>query len=285
MDDIFSSFGDIFSDFFGGGGGGRQTRSRNSRRRGADLRYICEVTLKDVIQGLEKKIEFETDEACGECSGSGAKKGSSSSTCTTCGGAGQVRVNQGFFQMAATCPACKGEGQMIKDPCSPCKGTGRLKKKRNISVSIPAGVDTGTRLRVSGEGQGGFQGGGEGDLYVEVAVKEDKHFERDGDHLFSNLEVDYLQLLLGGEVEVHTVTETTKVEIPKGTVAGATIKVSGQGVPSLRGARRGDLFFTVGVKFPEKLHKQEEELLKQIAENRGVEVKGCSKGGLFGRKK
>lgn len=284
MDDIFSSFGDIFSDFFGGGGA-RSQRQRSGRRRGADLRYVCEISLKDVVQGLKRKIEFETDEGCSECSGSGAKKGTQPSSCETCGGVGQVRVNQGFFQMATTCPNCRGTGQMIKDPCSPCRGTGRAKKKRNIEITIPAGVDTGTRLRVGGEGQGGFGGGGEGDLYVEIHVEEDSRFQREGDDLYADLEVDYLQLLLGAEIEVETVTEKAKIEVPKGMQPGETLRMSGYGVPSLRGSRRGDLFFNIAVKMPKKVSKQEEELLRQIAESRGIDVSGSAKGSFFGRKK
>ena len=166
MDDIFSAFGDVFGDMFGMAGRGRSSsRNSNQPRRGSDLRYITEISLKNVIEGSEKEIEFDTEDNCKPCNGSGAEKGKDLVTCKTCGGAGQVRVSQGFFQMATTCPHCHGQGSIIKDPCKSCKGQGRLKQHRKIKLTIPAGVDTGTRLRVTGEGEGGFRGGPAGDLY------------------------------------------------------------------------------------------------------------------------
>ncbi len=285
VEDIFSSFGDIFGDLFGQSGprGGGSRRSRTSPRRGADLRYVTEVTLKEVIEGVEKQIEFKVEDSCETCSGSGSAAGSKPVTCSTCGGAGQVRVSQGFFQMATTCPTCHGEGSQIKDPCKKCKGKGRVPKERKIKVTIPAGVDTGTRLRVSGEGESGHLGGGPGDLYVEISVKEDSRFEREGDHLHSALEVDYLQLLLGGEVDVPTVTGQKKLKVPAGTAVDSRLKLVGEGLPSLRGSRRGDIHFHVRVKFPNKLTKNEEKLLKEIAKDRGISV-GDGDFSFFGKK-
>ncbi|PIS10219.1 MAG: molecular chaperone DnaJ [Bdellovibrio sp. CG10_big_fil_rev_8_21_14_0_10_47_8] len=285
VDDIFSHFGDIFGDIFGGGGGRAQSaRSRNQPRRGADLRYLTEITLKEVIEGVERDIEFDTEDTCAECKGTGAEKGSTPETCTTCNGVGQVRVSQGFFQMTTTCPHCQGQGTMIKKHCKSCKGSGRQKQHRKIRMTVPPGVDSGTRLRVSGEGEGGYRGGPAGDLYIEVQVKEDPRFEREGDHLFTEVKVHYLQLLLGGELEIETVTGHQTLEIPKGTQVGTSLKLVGEGIPSLRGSRRGDLFVQIGVDFPTKISKKEEELLKQLAEMQGVQAHGC-KTGLFGRKK
>ncbi len=284
-EDIFSSFGDIFGDFFGmGGGTGRSSRSRNQPRRGSDLRYVTEVTLADVVDGVERDIEFDTEETCESCKGSGAERGSQPETCTTCGGHGQVRVSQGFFQMQTTCPTCHGQGSMNKNPCRQCRGGGRQKQHRKIKITIPPGVDTGTRLRVSGEGEGGFLNGPSGDLYVEIRVADDDRFERQGEHLYTKLEVPYLQLLLGGEIDVETVKGTAKLEVPRGTQVGETLKISGEGVPSLRNGRRGDLLIQIGVEFPEKLSKKEEELLKELAEMQGVQV-GASGSGFFKKKK
>lgn len=283
-EDIFASFGDIFGDFFGMGGNARSSRNRNQARRGSDLRYVTEISLAEVIDGVERDIEFDTEETCESCKGSGSERGSQPETCPTCHGQGQVRVSQGFFQMATTCPTCQGQGTVIKNPCKQCRGTGRQKQHRKIKITIPPGVDTGTRLRVSGEGEGGYLNGPSGDLYVEIRVRDDERFERESEHLYTKLDVPYLQLLLGGEIEVETVTATSKLEIPRGTQVGETLKISGEGVPSLRSGRRGDLYIQVGVEFPKKLSKKEEELLKELADMQGVQV-GCSTSGFFKKKK
>lgn len=271
VDDIMSHFGDIFGDIFGGGQ--RSRSNRNQARRGSDLRYVTEIELKDVILGIEREIEFDTETNCAECNGTGAEKGSKPETCTTCGGHGQVRVSQGFFQMQTTCPTCHGNGSIVKKQCRPCRGSGRQKQHRKISLQIPAGVDSGTRLRVSSEGEGGYMGGPPGDLFVEIRVKDNEQFERDGDHLFTQYNVHFLQLLLGGEVTVPTVTGEAKLKIPKGTQVGHTLKVADQGIPSLRSGRRGDLHVEIGVDIPTKLSKKEEELLKNLAQIQGIQVK------------
>lgn len=281
-EDIFAHFGDIFGDLFGGGGQQRR-RSRNEPRRGADLRYVTEVSLKEVITGVEREIEFDTEENCKVCNGSGAEKGSQPQQCPTCHGSGQVVRSQGFFAMASTCPTCHGQGTVVKNPCKPCKGKGRVASHRKIRLNIPAGVDTGTRLRVATEGEGGFMGGPAGDLYVEIRVKQHPHFERRGEDLFAELSVPYVQMLLGAEIEVPTVTGKQNLEVPKGTHPGATVKLAGEGLPSLRGSRRGDIYFQVNVQFPEKLNKDEEKFLRDIAKSRNLNVTGES--GLFGRKK
>ncbi len=287
VDDIFSNFGDIFGDLFGMGGGQGRGRQRNGPRRGSDLRYLTEITLKDVIEGCEQEIEFDTEESCKECSGSGAEKGSHAETCTTCRGSGQVVRSQGFFQMASTCPHCQGQGTIIKKICKPCKGSGRKAQHRKISLSIPQGVDTGTRLRVTGEGEGGYKGGGAGDLYVEIRVKHHPLFERRGDDLLAKISISYLQALLGAEIEVKTVTGEATLGVHAGVQPGETVRISGQGLPSLRDKRRGDLYYVVQIEIPKKLHKDEEKLLREIAEVKGESVHegGGALGGLFGRKK
>jgi len=288
VDDIFASFGDIFGDFFGGGMGGGMggARARRGGRstgpaRGSDLRYITEITLKEVVSGLEKDIEFDTEESCQECNGSGAKKGSQPENCRMCGGAGQVVTSQGFFSVATTCPSCRGSGQTIKNPCTGCSGKGRKSAHRKIRVSIPAGVDNGTQLRVTGEGEGGYRGGSPGDLYVEIRVADDDRFERHGLDLLGQAQVSYLQALLGAEIEVETVDGKQNLSVPAGTGNGARLRLERQGIPSLRGGQRGHIFYEIEVEIPQKLKKEEEKLLREIAKLRGESVAGPKKG-FFG---
>jgi molecular chaperone DnaJ len=282
VEDIFSSFSDIFGDFFGGGAR-RGGRSRNQGpSRGSDLRYICEVQLAEVITGLEREIEFDTEDSCKECTGSGAKKGSDPVTCPTCGGAGQVVTSQGFFSVATTCPGCQGSGKLIPHPCEHCHGRGRVRASRKIRVSIPAGVDNGTQLRLTAEGEGGYRGGPAGDLYVEIRVRDDDRFERHGLDLLGQLEVSYLQALLGAEIEVDTFEGKHGIVIPPGTNSGDRLRLEKQGVPSLRGQGRGSLYYLVSVDVPKKLTKDEERLLREIADLRGEKVLPSKKKGLFG---
>jgi molecular chaperone DnaJ len=285
MNDIFSQFGDVFGDLFGGGGGGRQSaRNKNAPRRGSDLRYLTEIDLVDVLKGKEQNIEFDTQDNCGVCNGSGAEKGSAPKTCPTCNGQGQVVRQQGFFTMASPCPKCAGTGEIIENPCKPCKGQGRVKAHRKIKVTIPAGVDTGTRLRVSNEGEGGYKGGPNGDLFVEVRVKDDEIFTREEDHLFADLDIPYTQFLLGGDLTTVALDGDVEIEIPRAAKPGQRIKIAGRGVPSLRGSRRGDLFYTLNVEFPDKLDEDEESLLRQIAKKNNTKV-SPEKKGIFNRKK
>lgn len=285
MNDIFSQFGDIFGDIFGAGGGGfsqqgGRTRSRNAVRKGADLRFVTEVELSEVVTGKEQQIEFDTEANCGDCNGTGAAKGSKATTCKVCGGAGQVVRQQGFFTMATTCHNCSGSGEVIETPCTGCKGRGRVQAKRKIKVTIPAGVDNGTRLRVVNEGEGGYAGGPNGDLFVEIRVKEDDVFSREGDHVFAELDVPYVQFLLGGKLTTDALDGDVEVEIPRGAKPGDRIKVTGRGMPSLRGSRRGDLYFSLSVEFPEKLSEDEDKLIRQIADLSGTKV-GAKKKGFF----
>lgn len=285
INDIFSAFGDVFSDFFGGAqpGAGGRTRSRTRARRGSDLRYFLEIKLSDVLNGTQKEIEFDSEEGCKTCEGSGAKPGTKPEPCRTCGGSGQVVRQQGFFTMATTCHTCRGEGQTIKEACTKCRGQGRIAAKRKLSINVPAGVDSGTQLRLSGEGESGFFGGGPGDLYVEIRVKDDDRFERDGQTLHGELSISYLQALLGAEIEVDTITESKKVEVAPGSYDGAEIRLRHEGLPTVRSSNRGDLVYHLKVEFPKKLNKKEEELLREIAKEKGEEVLGSS--GLFGRRK
>jgi molecular chaperone DnaJ len=287
INDIFSAFGDVFSDLFGAGGGfgpqPRGARGRTRARRGSDLRYVLGIELKDVLKAQQREIKFDSEVQCKTCEGSGAKAGTKPESCRTCGGSGQVVRQQGFFTMATTCHTCRGEGQTIKDPCQKCRGTGRVSQERKLSINVPAGVDTGTQLRLSGEGEAGYFGGPAGDLYVEVRVEDDKQFARDGQTLHAELEISYLQALLGAEIEVDTLDGEKNAEIHPGTSDGTEVKLKGEGLPSLRSAHRGDLIYHVKVQFPKKLTKKEDELLREIAKEKGEDV--LSPSGLFGRKK
>jgi len=283
VSDIFEAFGDIFGDFFGqqqGRGGGPGTRGR-SQRRGADLRYILEIDLKDVLESSQKPITFDCEDDCKDCSGTGAEAGSKVETCSACGGRGQVVRSQGFFSMATTCGQCRGQGSVIKNPCKTCRGRGRVGIEKKLLVTIPAGVDNGTQLRMTGEGEPGAKGAPAGDLYVELRVRPDDRFEREGSNLYAQLEISYLQALLGGEVEVETLRGKKTVQVPKGAQYGEQMKISGEGLPSLRGARVGDLIYLLKIVFPKKLSKEEEKLLRQIAEIKG-ETAGKDKGSFFG---
>lgn len=278
VSDIFDAFGDIFGDFFGGTRSPRG-RSRNAPRKGSDLRYYLELDLKDVLSGAEKEIQYERDIDCAICDGSGAKEGTSADTCETCGGNGQVIRQQGFFQMATACPSCRGEGTIIKDKCDSCFGKGREAEKRKLVVNVPAGVDNGIRLRMSDEGDGGIKNGPAGDLYVELAIKEDPRFQRQGQHLVSPVKISYLQALLGADISVEGLEGQETLSVPKGTTTGNLLKIPSKGVPTLRNSRRGDHVFEVEVGFPKKLAKKEEELLREIASLKGEAV--SEKKGFF----
>jgi len=280
--DIFETFGDIFGDLFGQQqrGGGRQRGGGAGPRRGNDLRYLMEIDLNDVLEGVKKPISFECEDNCKTCDGSGAEAGSKAETCIACGGRGQVVRSQGFFSMATTCPQCRGRGQIIKNPCKTCKGAGRQMVERKLLVSVPAGVDSGTQLRLSGEGESGAKGGPPGDLYVELRVKPHPKFERDGTNLYGEVEISYLQAILGGDVQVETLKGKKPLTIPKGTQFGQELKLNGEGLPSLRNARVGDLIYIARVTIPKKLSKEEEKLLKQLAEHKTDS--GKEKSGYFG---
>ena len=282
LNDIFSNFGDIFEDFFGSGIGGRGSRQRSRSRlhHGADLRYTLEITIEDVISGLEKTIEFEREENCLTCDGSGADPEHGLETCQKCNGTGQVVRSQGFFSMASTCVDCRGQGQRVKYPCHSCGGQGRSVKSKKIQVKVPKGVDSGLKLRYESEGEGGPHGGPHGDLYVEIHVLDHEEFERKDDDLYGEVYISYLQAILGTYIQVNTLDGKKKLKIPSGTQPDQLLRLSGLGVPHLdlknrsfiKPKGRGDLFFTVCVDLPKKLKRQEEKLLREIAKMKKEDV-------------
>jgi molecular chaperone DnaJ len=255
-------FGDVFGDIFGGGGG----RRRSSVQRGADLRYTMDLTLEEAVRGVEKTIKVPTLVACETCDGSGAKAGTSAKTCNTCGGMGQVRMQQGFFSVQQTCPTCRGEGKVISDPCGSCHGQGRVEKTKTLSVKIPAGVDTGDRIRLSGEGEAGSHGGPAGDLYVQVNVKEHAIFDRDGRHLYCEVPISFIDAALGGELEVPTLDGRVKLKVPAETQTGKLFRLRGKGVAPVRGGGAGDLMVKVVVETPVNLTSRQKELLREFQE-------------------
>ena len=255
-------FGDVFGDIFGGG-----RRGRSQVYRGADLRYELELDLEQAVFGDTASIEFATLAECGECSGSGAAKGSKPVSCETCRGAGQVRMQQGFFTVQQTCPRCNGRGQVVSDPCVACRGQGRQRKQKTLSVKVPAGVDTGDRIRLSGEGEAGRNGGPTGDLYVEVRVREHPIFERDGSHLSCEVPVSFARAALGGSVEVPTLDGTATIKVPPETQSGRVFRLREKGIKPVRGGSTGDLFCRVVVETPVNLTRDQKELLQQFEES------------------
>ncbi|MBE9568261.1 MAG: molecular chaperone DnaJ [Proteobacteria bacterium] len=252
-------FGDVFGDIFGGGGRGRQRA-----QRGSDLQYNLELTLEDAVFGTEVKIRVPTLVGCKTCDGSGAKKGTSATTCTTCGGAGQVRMQQGFFAVQQTCPQCHGKGKMIADPCPDCHGQGRKQEQKTLSVKVPAGVDTGDRIRLAGEGEAGEQGAPAGDLYVQMHVKPHDIFTRDDNDLFCEMPISIGTAALGGEIEVPTLNGKLRLKIPSETQTGKLFRMRGKGVKPVRGGITGDLLCRVNVETPVKLSNKQKDLLKEF---------------------
>ncbi|MEL7558483.1 molecular chaperone DnaJ [Stutzerimonas chloritidismutans] len=253
-------FGDVFSDFFAGGRGS----SRGGAQRGSDLRYTLELDLEEAVRGTTVTIRVPTLAECKTCDGSGAKKGTSPVTCTTCGGIGQVRMQQGFFSVQQTCPRCHGSGKMISDPCGSCHGQGRVEEQKTLSVKVPPGVDTGDRIRLTGEGEAGAQGGPAGDLYVVVNVREHPIFQRDGKHLFCEVPISFADAALGGELEVPTLDGRVKLKIPEGTQTGKQFRLRGKGVAPVRGGAAGDLLCRVAVETPVNLGKRQREILDEF---------------------
>jgi molecular chaperone DnaJ len=253
-------FGDVFGDIFGGGGrrGGRQVF------RGADLGYELRLDLERAVRGDTVTIEVPSQVACDDCDGSGAKKGTTPVQCSTCGGAGQVRMQQGFFSIQQTCPACKGAGTMISDPCDTCHGRGRVRKTRTLSVKVPAGVDDGDRIRLSGEGEAGRNGGPPGDLYVEIRLEAHKIFVRDGADLSCEVPISFATAALGGEVELPTLDGNVSLKVPAGTQSGKVFRLRGKGVITVRDPRKGDLFAKVAVETPVNLTNEQKELLSRF---------------------
>ena len=265
--DFGDAFGDIFGDIFGGGrrGGGGQSR----QRRGSDLRYNLEMSLEDAVKGKSVEIKVPTYVSCDPCDGSGAKKGTSAKTCSTCHGHGQVQMRQGLFAVQQTCPTCSGKGKVISDPCTSCRGQGRVEKTKTLNAKVPAGVDTGDRIRLSGEGEAGEHGAPAGDLYVQVHVKDHHIFVREENNLFCEVPISFTTAALGGEIEVPTLGGKVKLKIPKETQTGKMFRLRGKGVKSVRSHATGDLMCKAVLETPVNLSGDQADLLRQLEEKMG----------------
>lgn len=271
----FGGFGDVFDDIFGDifGGGGQ---GHSQAQRGADLRFNLELSLEEAANGKTSDIVVPTLIHCGSCNGSGAKKGSSPVTCETCDGVGQVRMQQGFFSIQQTCPDCHGQGKIIKDPCPDCHGQGRKQDRKTLSVKIPAGVDTGDRIRLAGEGEAGYHGGPAGDLYVQVAVKKHPIFERQDNDLLCEVPISFVTAAIGGELEVPTLVGRVNLKIPAETQSGKVFRLRGKGIKSVRGHGVGDLLCCVVVETPVHLSQEQKELLRQFDQSLSQDGKSHS---------
>jgi molecular chaperone DnaJ len=266
--------GDLFgfSDVFGGRTGGR----RSAAQRGADLRYDLEITLEEAYHGMTAQLRIPRLETCETCNGNGAAPGTQPENCSNCGGSGQVRYQQGFFSVARTCQPCRGAGRVVKSPCTACRGAGRIEREKQMEVKIPAGVETGSRLRVQGEGEAGTQGGPSGDLYVVIHLAMHDRFERQGNNLYAPLPLTFTQAALGADVFVRTIEGEEKIKIPAGTQTGTVVRIKGKGMPVLGGRGRGDLYVSASVVTPSTLTREQRKLLEQLAlvENKDLEDKG-----------
>ena len=264
--DFSGSFSDIFEDFFGEGfGGGR--RSRRSNNRGSDLRYDLSITLEEAYSGKKQDIKFSTSEKCNTCKGSGSKPGTSASSCSMCGGHGQVRSSQGFFTVQQTCPQCSGSGEQITNPCSDCNGQGKKQTSKRLSVTIPKGVDDGTRIRLSGKGEAGTKGAGSGDLYLFINVYAHELFKRSDENLFFECPISIADAALGASIEIPTIDGgKAKIKIPAGTQSGKQFRLKSKGMPYMRGSGNGDLYIQVNTEVPISLNKEQKELLEKFRE-------------------
>jgi molecular chaperone DnaJ len=287
--DFSSGFEDIFDTFFGGGFSSRGRGQAASPRRGDDLRYDMEITLEDAVKGKETFINIPRTENCSKCGGTGAKEGSEPETCTTCGGSGQQQVIKntafGRFVSVRACEKCRGEGRIIKEHCPECRGQGRVIKERKIEIKIPGGVDTGSKLRVPGEGEAGTRGGPPGDLYIVLHVRPHKIFKRQNNDLVCDIPISFVYAALGGEIEVPTLDGRAKLRIPEGTQPGAVFRLKGKGVPSLRGFAKGDQLVKIKVEVPKRMNANQKNILKEFAKASGVEISGQEDKGFFDRVK
>ena len=279
---IFQDFHDIFGDFFGfedlfGGGGGRRS-GRSRVQRGSDMRYDMSLTFEEAAAGITTKIRVPRQEYCESCNGTGAKKGTGVAACQACGGRGQLVYQQGFFTINRTCPSCQGVGQIIKERCPDCRGQGRVDRERTIELRIPPGVDTGTRLRVQGEGEAGPNGGPAGDLYVVLEVKEHSFFERRGADLYCTIPLSIAQASLGTELQVPGLNGEERLKIPEGTQSGAVFRIKGKGLADPHGGGRGDLYYHVRVLTPTKLTREQRKLMEQLHATLKVDNKPAERG-------
>ena len=280
--DLSDIFGDLFSDFFGGGMGRSSRRSRNTPRRGDDLQYPAQITFEEAVFGVEKEINITRDETCHTCHGNRAEPGTSPARCSTCGGSGEVRQTRqsifGSMVQVTTCPVCRGAGETIPTPCHTCNGRGLERKIIRKLLNIPAGVDAGNQMRISGEGQPGVNGGPSGDLYLVIDVKAHKYFKRRNNDIMLDLNINIAQAALGAEVTVPTVDGDEKLTIPVGTQPGKVITMRNKGVPYLRGNGRGDQHIVVNVEIPSRLNAEQRELFEQLAKSLGTEVRPQERG-------
>ena len=264
-DGFGASMSDIFDDLFGDIMGRRGQRGGNGRERGADLKYNLEITLEDAYRGKNATIKMPTSIVCETCNGSGAKAGSKPVTCKTCAGHGRVRAQQGFFAIERTCPTCQGRGQIIENPCDKCAGAGRVTRERSLAINVPAGVEDGTRIRLTGEGEAGLRGGAQGDLYIFLSIKPHPFFQRDGADLYCRVPISFVQAALGGEFNVRTLDGgDAKVRIPEATQSGKQLKLRGKGMPVLRSRDFGDLYIQAVVETPQNLTRRQRELLAEF---------------------
>jgi molecular chaperone DnaJ len=283
--DFSASMSAMFDDLFGEFMGQRRPRQRSARERGADLRYNMEITLAEAYEGKTAQIRVPTSVTCEACTGLGAKSGTAPSTCRTCAGVGKVRASQGFFTIERTCPSCQGRGEVIETPCPACNGSGRVTRERTLSVTIPEGVEDGTRIRLAGEGEAGLRGGPAGDLYIFLSIKPHEFFQRDGADLFCRVPIAMTTAALGGQVEVPTIDGgKSKVKIPEGTESGKQFRIKGKGMPVLRSKQQGDLYIQVEVETPKSLTRKQRELLKEF-ENASNESTSPASTGFFARVK
>ncbi len=269
--DIFEGFEDLFEGFFGSGG--KRSSSRTRRHRGSDLRFDLEINFEDAVYGKETKLEIPRDEVCETCKGERVKPGTKPETCSVCGGSGQVSRSQGFFSFSSTCHQCRGSGVIISHPCGTCRGRGTVKKRRTLSIKIRPGVETGTKIKVAGEGEGGAFGGGSGDLYIVIHVRHHEFFERHDNNLYCEIPITLVQAALGTEILVPTLnSKKIKLKVPRGTQTDKVFRVRGNGVPFLHGHGQGDLHIKVIVETPVDLTPKQEELLEEFAQTRGEEL-------------
>lgn len=263
--DFASAFSDVFDDLFGDIMGGRRGGGGQRAMRGSDLRYNLRISLEDAYRGMQKTIQVPTAMTCKTCDGSGAEGGAEPQTCPTCSGMGKVRASQGFFTVERTCPTCSGMGRIIKNPCKACGGAGRVEKERSLSVNIPAGVETGTRIRLAGEGEAGLRGGPPGDLYIFIDVAEHPIFQRDGTNLYCRVPVSMTAAAMGGDIEVPTIDGgRSRVKVPAGSQSGRQMRLRGKGMPSLRGGSSGDMMIEMAVETPVNLTGRQKELLREF---------------------
>ena len=279
--DFASAFSDVFDDLFGDMMGGGRRGGGQRAVRGSDLRYSLRISLEDAFNGLQKTIQVTTAVGCDTCSGTGAANGAEPQNCPTCAGMGKVRASQGFFTVERACPTCSGMGQTIKDPCKGCGGAGRVEKERSLSVNIPAGVETGTRIRLSGEGEAGLRGGPAGDLYIFIEVIEHQLFQRDGPNLYCHVPVSMISAAMGGDIEVPTIDGgRSRVKIPSGSQSGRQMRLRGKGMPALRGGAAGDMMIELAVETPVNLTSRQKELLaefEKLSEENNPESSGFFK--------